>query len=82
MSVMRWRCANCWSVTPEADLLRSKSPFDPADEITGCPVCRQTACLHLLCEVEDCPNLQSCGTPSPAGYQMLCGYHYRKLDGA
>lgn len=61
-----------------ADMLRAPNPFDPSDELNGCPHCKQPETLLVACDEPGCWRETSCGTPTPDGYRRTCGQHRPK----
>ena len=61
------------------DVLESKNPFDKEETIIGCPVCNSVDSIDTSCQVDECWNLASCGTPTQNGYMHLCGRHFNEL---
>jgi hypothetical protein len=76
----RWKCDGCDEESAEADILRAPSPFDPADELSGCPHCKAIDQWVLMCDVPGCKREASCGWPSGDGYRNTCGQHMRELE--
>lgn len=74
----RLRCTECQAVTPSDEVLRTTNPFNPAEEIIGCPACAAIDQFSILCqfEGEECRRDATCGLPTPAGYRHVCGAHY------
>jgi len=75
----RWYCEECREVSSDSEILKKKSPFNPDEEITGCPNC---LCVNTL--VGAC-DFTGCGLPSSAGavfdneYRRLCSHHYHEI---
>ena len=70
---------NCnWHGTSD-EVLRAPHPFEPGEEVWGCPKCKSIDSLYLACDEPGCWETASCGTPTPAGYRSTCGKH-RPLD--
>lgn len=70
-------CKVPWRGTSD-EVLRAPNPFDPADELWGCPKCKAVECLYLVCDEPGCWEHSTCGTPTPAGYRSTCGKHMPK----
>lgn len=70
----------CWRGTVK-QVLRAQSPFDPEQEITACPNCKDDENLKAACDIEGCWNEATCGTPVPDArrYVRVCGEHYREI---
>ena len=75
MASTRIRCDECETMFDQKDLLEAPNPFDEGDLIFGCPECREVNSTTLLCEVEGCPSIASCGTPVAGGYAQTCCKH-------
>ena len=74
----KWKCEECDTITDEDKILIADSPFDPANIITGCPVCRSVNSLQAACDEYGCKKLATCGFPTAEGYRVTCGEHMRK----
>ncbi len=73
MSAERWRCDACQWEGVEDQLLRARNPFDPNDEVHGCPACKSVDLFVRLCDEPGCKLEASCGWPSYSkGYRMTC----------
>jgi len=73
-------CDCCGWTGLESALLKGINPFDPEDEIYGCPQCKCVRSTVLgACMAADCWDVATCGTPTPDGYKRLCGKHYREV---
>jgi len=60
----------------ETQLLRAPDPFNPGDELTACPDCRQQGELRMACETDGCWKESSCGGTFADGvYRNTCGPH-------
>lgn len=71
----RWRC-ECGHVCYSDDMLRAPNPFDPEDEVTGCPRCKLIPQWEELCDEAGCLKAATCGFPvSPIGYRRTCAAH-------
>jgi hypothetical protein len=71
---------NCnWHGTSD-EVLRAPHPFDPGEEVWGCPKCKSIDSLYLACDEPGCWKPVSCGTPTPTGYRSTCGQHRPKDD--
>ena len=77
---MKWRCLNCESIIENGTLfLRAPNPFNPTDEVLGCPHCKAIADIaDALCDEPGCELLVTCGTPTPTGYRHTCSKHAPK----
>ena len=72
---MRCQEQRCGWTGKRADLLKAVSPFEPDEEITGCPNCKGIDCMDLVCDEPGCCALVSCGTPTAEGYRHTCVMH-------
>jgi hypothetical protein len=78
---LRMTCLECWWQGTYADVLTSWNPFDPIEPIEGCPKCRCINGPMQVCDVQDCWEPISCGTPTLTGYRQTCGKHMpRELE--
>lgn len=65
----------CGWVGDSDDALRAPNPFDPEDELTACPKCREVNQLIAACDEPGCTKDGSCGTPTEDGYRTTCFAH-------
>ena len=70
-----YMCESCGWRGAMDDILRAPSPFDPEDELVGCPQCKIVEKLHMTCDEPGCTLPVSCGWLSPNGYRLTCGRH-------
>ena len=77
---MKWKCRRCSWRSEKPSFLYAPNPFDPDDEIAGCPQCKMVDCFECVCDVPDCWELQSCGFPTPTGYRQTCGKHFIEMN--
>ena len=77
----RWQCDSCNAVSLEAELLRAPSPFDPDDELVGCPTCKSCEGFTELCEIDGCEMPATCGGPVGGIYRRTCGPHAEWIRG-
>jgi hypothetical protein len=57
-------------------LLRAPDPFNPGDELTACPECRQQDDMSTACETDGCWKDATCGGTFADGvYRWTCGPH-------
>jgi len=80
VSTKRWRCSECYWTGPEGALLIGPNPFAPDESVVGCPDCKGIDTAEMMCDVDGCKNLTSCGWPSDAGYRHTCHEHYPADD--
>lgn len=80
-----FRCDLCNKDSYQKDILRAVSPFDPDDEITGCPHCKAAVGdgeWIEICDIEGCGKPATCGTPlKGGGYLRGCFKHYQEANG-
>ena len=62
----------------DAEMLKATNPFDPEDEIVGCPECKSVDSLVLACDEPGCWEEVSCGAPVNGGYRQTCYKHMPK----
>lgn len=75
-AVRYWRCEECDWIGPDSALLRAPNPFAPADEICGCPNCKEVNHFALACDFRACRNDASSGWPLADGsYVNRCWQH-------
>lgn len=67
-------CECGWHGT-NGQVLKAPHPFDPTDDVWGCPQCRQIGTFSLACDEPDCWFDVSCGTPTASGYRKTCSQH-------
>jgi hypothetical protein len=69
----RTKCTNCdWTGTND-DILSGKNPFDPTEEVFGCPKCKSVDPFIKLCDVAECRHAASGGHPTLNGYATTSG---------
>ena len=73
-----WRCEECGQASEQSKILTAPNPFDPADTIFGCPNCKEVGSFRQVCQVKDCEDDATCGSPLFRGfrYAFLCGKHF------
>ena len=74
---MKVKCenSNCGWKGEDTELLHAPNPFDPEDELTGCPGCKDVSSVKTCCDEPGCWDWWSCGTPTPEGYRGTCDKH-------
>lgn len=71
------KCQSCdWAGNENETLVAN--PFDPRYDLVGCPECFEVNTMELVCDEPGCIEIKSCGFPTPDGYRMTCGKHYRE----
>lgn len=78
MSETRYRCQDCEHIFVTSEFLRAPHPFHDAEEITGCPECREVFSdvdAETLCDEPGCDEPTSCGTTTKGGYRRTCYPH-------
>lgn len=70
----------CGWCGPKDEVLRAPNPFDPAQELWGCPKCKDVECLYGACDEPGCTQIADQGTPTPGGYRRTCSKHFPELE--
>jgi len=52
------------------EALYAPNPFDPDDTLIGCPLCKSVSSLVQACDVRECWQEATCGTPTDDGYRV------------
>jgi hypothetical protein len=68
-------CKECGWRGQESEMLLAPNPFDPEDQVCGCPGCKAVDSLLVACDELGCWQESTCGTPTPEGYRRTCGRH-------
>lgn len=79
----RWRCQGCERISLEPVLLTAQSPFDAAQTLTGCPLCKSVEGFDEICDEPGCERNATCGFPAGAefgGYRRTCGKHLERVS--
>lgn len=71
----KWLCSECSEVGTDESVLKAPNPFDPDDEICGCPSCKAVNSLTRACDEPGCAREGTCGGPTPDGYKWHCYEH-------
>ena len=74
-AVNTWRCESCGAAIHDSLFERAPSPFNPEDELIGCPECKGVNGFTILCDEGDCQAEASCGWPSRQGFRHTCFEH-------
>ena len=71
------RCENhrCDWKGDDSEMLRAPHPFDLADEVVGCPNCKDIGTLAEVCDEPGCWEVSTMGTPTGEGYRRTCFNH-------
>lgn len=69
------KCCECDTIIEETAALRAPNPFDPSEELVGCPTCKSVDSFLAVCDEPDCVQTVSCGWQSPEGYRRTCYQH-------
>jgi hypothetical protein len=69
-------CEECHELTGAP--LSAPSPFDPDDEITGCPNCKAVNSLRQACVADGCHEAATCGTPDHLSYRYAWTCHHHR----
>lgn len=78
--INRFKCEDCWSIVTSDRLLRAESPFDPDDEIVGCPECKSIVGFISLCHETGCSEQASMGKSTEDGYVNSCHKHIHIVE--
>jgi hypothetical protein len=71
----KWQCRECSHIMLTADVLHAPNPFEPGDEMLGCPSCKLPNTVDMLCDEPGCQQLGNHGAPSGDGYRRTCFLH-------
>ena len=72
----RWLCQSCDWIGDAAELLWAPSPFDPEQQLCGCPKCKAVDDVVEACDEPGCNRASSCGFPTSLGkYRRTCFEH-------
>jgi hypothetical protein len=74
-SLSKVECKECHWQGQLSQVLKAENPFEPGQEIHGCPECRSPCSFEYCCEWHDCWKPASSGTPSKDGYKHTCFDH-------
>ena len=72
------KCPECGWIGTSEERLVGINPFDPTEEVHGCPKCKEINDAEELCDEFNCDKPATCGTPSPRGYRRTCWEHAPK----
>lgn len=74
-------CLECGWAGREEDVLTAPNPFRPDETIYGCPKCREANQITQGCQIGDCAERPSAGTPGGYGYRYVwtCWDHHPPL---
>lgn len=77
----RRRCTACHTVVSESQMLRKPNPFDPREDLEGCPSCKAPFTGHFICEVSGCYAASVAGDlcAEDGKYRFLCHEHSQEL---
>ncbi len=76
----RWLCKECGCVCTDAAFLYAPSPFDDADELIGCPVCKSVDSFVAACwKCDRAAGTGMSGAPE-FRYIQTCFEHRPKKD--
>ena len=75
MAERKWKCVSCDNISLETELLRATNPFDKAETIEGCPICKSVLGFTEICDEPECTREASCGFPVVNGYRRTCYQH-------
>lgn len=73
-------CTDCHWHGKITEVLRAENPFEPGDEILGCPRCHTVSHIVYACDFGDCKRDVSCGWLDAEGkYWSTCGAHMNTI---
>jgi hypothetical protein len=67
----RWLCSECGHICYDEYILTAPSPFDPSDNITGCPHCKAVDSFGGACAADGCRLEASGGHPGAFGFRYV-----------
>ena len=70
-------CSDCGHQYRESEILKAPSPFEPDENIYGCPKCKAIDKASLVCDEPRCWEPSTCGWSGNDGYRRTCGKHAR-----
>lgn len=73
MSEERWRCSECLFI---GRLDQYEKEQRKSITMYFCPKCDEPNTVESMCDEPGCPNVSTCGLPTPEGYKWICGKHY------
>ena len=73
------KCRDCDFCGDSTGFLKAKNPFNPEDDVWGCPSCCSVNNYDLVCDEPGCDEVVTCGTPTKDGYRQVCSEHYLKV---
>ena len=68
-------CSDCGHQYRESEILKAPSPFEPDENIYGCPKCKAIDKAQSVCDEPECWEPSTCGWPDDDGYRRTCGKH-------
>lgn len=69
-------CMECDFQGTFSEVLEAPNPFDPAETIQGCPMCKAVdGTLRTACHETGCWREATCGSNFPDGYRWTCYQH-------
>jgi hypothetical protein len=74
---MKVKCGNyrCNWIGDSSETLKAPNPFNPNDELSACPKCKEMGVIQPACDEPGCGQFASFGTPTPSGYRWVCHEH-------
>lgn len=77
----RWECGGCDSIYHITELLTALNPFNPEEEIRGCPNCKSIGDFNQICDEPGCVQVTSSGFPSKIHsiYRRTCSDHSTEM---
>jgi len=71
----RFTCDACEYRGRIEEMLSAPNPFDPTDDLYGCPKCKSINCFTSVCDEANCWRSVSWGQPTKDGYRQTCHEH-------
>ena len=68
-------CESCCSIVFAEDRMWADNPFQPGDEISGCPQCNGVECFKTACQFDGCKNEGTGGYPGGNGFRYFWACH-------
>jgi len=68
-------CEECGWHGADTEVLQAPNPFNPEEQISGCPHCHSVETLVRACDEPGCWEPAACGTPVLNEYRYTCRRH-------
>jgi len=73
---VKYHCPECEKTFLKENMLTAPNPFDPDDEVCGCPWCKSCIQPNLVCDEKGCNELFTMGwLDDETGYRLTCYKH-------